>query len=171
MAIKRSCWRFRTSDFANQHQTPEASRWAKVLKEPSDSSLRKCWNSWMWKVTSQEEKPAATFSQWGVFSSHTWPKADIPSQMVLFTQFRWILSTTNSFYIVINSKIFDSLIYSNCFVNGHFLPVFLGLDERHKFALPLIQEMIQPDPAKRLGLDKVKEQLLPLVLAPVAPSV
>jgi hypothetical protein len=40
------------------------------------------------------------------------------------------------------------------------------LDERHKFALPLIQEMIQPDPEMRLALDKVKEQLLPFVIAP-----
>jgi serine/threonine-protein kinase/endoribonuclease IRE1 len=39
------------------------------------------------------------------------------------------------------------------------------LDEKHKFALPLIQGMIQPDPETRLGLDKVKEQLYPLTLS------
>ncbi len=40
---------------------------------------------------------------------------------------------------------------------------FIGLDERYGYALPLIQGMIQADPVTRLGLDKVKEQLLPLV--------
>jgi len=40
------------------------------------------------------------------------------------------------------------------------------LDERYNFALPLIKGMIEADHEKRIGLDMVKEQLLPIVRPP-----